>query len=258
MSTIALVTVGSNDHNAMQQALPDSGPATTAFADLLDDTREPKQKTHKAEMTHPVYSFAELGMFGLHELVLPPDPRPNTAPPSEGGVKLAAVTHTAATPESTAPEPAEAPPLVSVPFLQTEPEAGNTVMGVTPPAGGSKGSAGTIGGIRSFAGGTVIDLVKPERQNAPPPAAQSAKAQMRQTPAKAADPVSVTVSGPDQALAIAVRSGGEPGTEVTKLRRLIETTVASFEMDIAQLHVNGAAVEDVFSLGGGMNGGSAR
>ena len=170
MSTVALVPVVPGENAAGQPTVPDTASATTSFADLLDDSQAPKQKTHKAETTHRAYSFAELGMFGLHDLVLPPDPKQKDATAGKSDAKLAAVTPTAATSKAATASTSSAPqPLVYVPFLQTESNAGNTVMGVTLPGGGSTGLSG-ITGIRSFAGGSTIDQVKPLRQTAPSPA----------------------------------------------------------------------------------------
>jgi hypothetical protein len=254
MSTIAFAPVGAGDRNAAQASVPDNGALTTSFADLLDgDTK--KQKAQQTEAPHRAYSFAELGMFGLHQLILPADAKTGTAAVADAAAKSAATAHAAVKPAAarTAAATTAPAPLVYVPFMQSETPQASAVVRVS--AAGSASSA-SVAAIAPRASVTVA-APKPQRAAAPGTAG-SPDADTKQIAPKTPDPVSVTVSGPDEALEIAVRSGGEPATEVTKLRRLIETTVASFEMDVARLHINGAAIENVFSLGGGANGGSAR
>jgi hypothetical protein len=261
MSSIALISANPNDLKTAQTSIPDAGQTSTSFADLLDktDSGEAKQKK-KTQEQHQVYSFAELGMMGVHELVLPPAGGPPPLQQAAQSAKSASVaTSTAHASISAAPaaKPASSP-LVYVPFMEGETSMDASPVKSAVPGLGSAGQPVRI--VTSpFMLPQTIDLLKPTHRTSAPPAplpADTAKAQAQA--AKAPDPVSVVVSGPDQALQIAVRSSGEAPPEVAKLRRLIETTVAHFEMDIAELHVNGASIESVFSLGGGMNGGSAR
>ena len=259
MSTIALISVASNDIKSAQASIPDAGQTSTSFADLLDKAESGEEKQKKKTQQHQVYSFAELGMMGLHELVLPPDGK---APPQQTtqSAKLAGVAPPAVHTQSTATPPAKpaASPLVYVPFIDGDSGMTASPVKAAAPALATVGQPGRI--VTSpNAMPKTLDPLKPPSHRAAAPPPQQADATKSQAPAaKAADPVSVVVTGPDQALQIAVRSSGEAPPEVAKLRRLIETTVAHFEMDVAELHVNGAAIETVFSLGGGMNGGSAR
>jgi hypothetical protein len=259
MSSIAMVSVTSHDVNSTQASIQDAGQTSTSFADLLDKADSEEKQKKKTQQQHQVYSFAELGMMGLHELVLPPA---GSAPPQQTtqSAKLASVVAPAAhAASSAAPAKPAASPLLYVPFLD-----GDTSMNASPVKSGAPGLATVGQPVRIVTSPYMlpqaIDMVKPpsHRTNAPPPPLPADTAKAQNQAAKTPDPVSVVVSGPDQALQIAVRSSGEAPPEVAKLRRLIETTVAHFEMDVAELHVNGAAVETVFSLGGGMNGGSAR
>jgi hypothetical protein len=253
-----MVSVTSHDVNSTQASIQDAGQTSTSFADLLDKADGEEKQKKKTQQQHQVYSFAELGMMGLHELVLPPA---GSAPPqqtaqSAKSASVATSTAHASISAATAAKPASSP-LLYVPFMEGETSVNASPANSAVPGLATVGQPGRI--VTSpYMLPQTIDLVKPpsHRTNAPPPPlpADTAKAQSAKTP----DPVSVVVAGPDQALQIAVRSSGEAPPEVAKLRRLIETTVAHFEMDVAELHVNGAAVETVFSLGGGMNGGSAR
>jgi hypothetical protein len=260
MSTIALISVATNDIKTAQASIPDAGQTSTSFADLLDKADSGEEKQKKKTQQHQVYSFAELGMMGLHELVLPPDGKAPPQKPAQSA-KLAQVATSMASSQNAAQptaKPAAASPLVYVPFIDGDTSMAASTVKAVAPALATVGQRGHIVTGPNAMPKTLDPLKPPSHRAAAPPPQQADTAKSQAPAAKAADPVSVVVAGPDQALQIAVRSSGEAPPEVAKLRRLIETTVAHFEMDVAELHVNGAAIETVFSLGGGMNGGSAR
>jgi len=258
MSTISLITPASNETSAGQGTAPNGGQPSTSFADLLDGAGNEKERTHKIMPAHRAYSFSELGMFGLHNLELSGGSQ-TTATAVSAPTKLAAVMPASARPSASSASAmapaANAKPLVYVPFIDGDANAETVQAAASRPVSGPANPPGTPL-LSTHMLPRTIDLLPPPHGAAPPPT-QGNTAKPAAAEAKP-DAVSVTVSGPDEALQIAVRGDAEAPSEVVKLRRLIETTVAHFEMDIAELHINGASVEDAFSLGGGMNGGSAR
>lgn len=242
--------------NAMSdQTRPLSSDATqpaTSFAQLLDapkDSKAEKQKTPE----HPAYSFAELGMFGLHASAFVADPEP------------AKTVHASVRPLRSSPTqstimqvlPPASVQLVSVPFLEGELTASAPDLSVQPAAGIAIVAVAKSTSLSPIATTPSQAKLVPARAEAQPksPATKAALPQTRDTEPSA---VSVVVSGPEDALQIALRTPSDTAPEVVKLRRLIETTVAHFEMDMAELHFNGDAIGSAFSLGGGMNGGTAR
>jgi len=256
MSTVAVINPAVRDSAGTAPSSVDAGHPATAFADLLDQGGEKPDKQQKTN-AQPVYSFAELGMFGLHKLVLSADQQADAAAeaPAARITALANVSKETATHASAPRTPSHAAaPLVYVPVIEVSdrpalPEVqGIEAAGAGSPLPGaaSRAKAGDAGSPQS-ARSASAKLPEPLRfqtaANATP---------------KGRDTLNVSVSGPDEALAIAIRSGADGSQEVTRLRQLIESTVAHFEMDIAQLHVNGTSVETAFSLGGMANGGSAR
>jgi hypothetical protein len=145
---------------------------------------------------------------------------------------------------------AAAQPLVYVPFIYGEVAATAAPADATPtPAGFASVSAAMPAKPAVSSSKSVTSVATPQQ-----PKADTAQKPMAQAAEHKPDDVSVTVAGPEEGLKIALRGPAGPATEIVKLRRLIEATVAHFEMDIAELHFNGNALDSAFSLGG-MNGG---
>ena len=71
-----------------------------------------------------------------------------------------------------------------------------------------------------------------------------------------ANPVSMLVSGSDEALSIVARAGG---ADPAQMRRLIESTAAEFDVNVAEFHFNGSTTELSFpSAIGGNHGNRSR
>ncbi|MBV8975786.1 MAG: hypothetical protein JOZ13_00230 [Alphaproteobacteria bacterium] len=253
---MALINPAAHEPIGTSLSGADAGPPTTSFADLLDGHEQ--QKPH-APRSHRAYSFAELGMFGLHKFLLTPQQQAEakqTAPMAKIEAPTAAsgtATGLTAAGRTTQQPPV---PLVYVPAIEVADR----------PAAPAFQNAGTGSRVSQSPMGQLASQNRSSDTKAPmlDRSATAKAADLKATPdaliamRKGRDAISLSVSGPDEALAIVLRSDGAGMQEVTRLRQLIETTVAHFEMDIAQLHVNGAAVGTVFSLGGGANGGGAR
>jgi hypothetical protein len=225
--------------------------ATASFAEVLAKAKERQQAQHRA------YSFAELGMFGLHAAQFAADLRneqqasarvllPSSAPQATADVSDPEPQAWIAVQMSNRAEAVHpsVPAIDGVPPRQTN----------APTVLGANVSGGTAAASGSFAGSTA------ETSGAPKGAAAGAapKSLSAPLPQHRRHPVQVVVSGADDALKVAVRSDGEGAP--AKLRRLVETTVTQFEMHIAELHINGSSgfgAQPVFSPGG-FNGGRAR
>jgi hypothetical protein len=74
---------------------------------------------------------------------------------------------------------------------------------------------------------------------------------------RATNPVSVTVSGPDEALVVTARVQGEVVTD-PKLQRMVETAAAEFDMQIDELRLNGSPGQPASSIGRNAYGYSSR
>lgn len=243
MTSVTSVVPGDNKHAPVPVT---AGPAqaATAFADLLDKPEEGKKQAKKMP-DHPAYSFAELGMFGLHAVQAADEPAKVTAPAKA----TAHAKTTAADKEkknASSSTSASATPLVYVPFIYGE------VTSVAAQADAVQAPSGFASVSAAMPAKTAAATsAKPEPSRAAPQQPKTPGRASQPVPAEQkADDVSVTVSGPEQGLQIALRGPVEPQAEVVKLRRLIEATVAHFEMDIAELHFNGSALDSAFSLGG--------
>jgi len=257
MSAVALINSAIHESNG--GAPPpgaNSAPVGTQFANLLDSHADQSTKQEKTR-SHRVYSFAELGMFGLHRFLLAPN-RPDEVKESAPAAAIASLAkisqESAPSAAITASSSSGTAVLVYVPAIEV---ADRPVLPSTPGAGSSGVKASASVALSSQTGeARSIESSEPEHPVSPKfaePAQHAAP-----TPAKTPDDLAVVVSGPDKALAVAIRAAVDGSQEVTRLKQLIESTVAHFEMDIAQLRVNGATVGPAFSLGGGSNGGSAR
>lgn len=235
-----------------------SAPAATAasgksFASLLDPAAKHDDPSHRR-----AYGFSELGMFGLHAIALVPDAKTGATASSTMAVLSGSSANGRPQDRRSMLDTLPwAPPPVPAPLIDLGQVRDSQLQAVSANSAGS--SEATAQGVAS----------------APEPAADVARsggADARSTagagltmklPAplpqkQTASPVNVVVSGPQQALKIAVRAQGEFTPEQAKLRRLIEVTVAQFEMDVAELHFNGSSSKPTFSMGGGINGGRAR
>ncbi|HWA90272.1 MAG TPA: hypothetical protein VG889_09575 [Rhizomicrobium sp.] len=248
MSLVSVTAQSPTDNKlALGAAQPEPTQPATAFADLLDKPADDAKKAKKAAPAPTAYSFAELGMFGLHALVDGQSGAPAAAAKATAHARTvsAKAKDTAAAPTQPA-----AQPLVYVPYIYGE-IASVPVQSVTPTAAAS--AAAPVSAAMPAPAKSATTGIKP---GAPRTAPQLPKDPAEKVPVArpAADRVSVAIAGPDDALKIAVRA--EPSSEVVKLRRLIEATVAHFEMDMAELHFNGNSMDTAFSLGG-MNGGLA-
>lgn len=253
MSSVTLVSqVPGDTKHASVSVTAAPSQAATAFADLLDKPEDGNKKQAKKQPEHPAYSFAELGMFGLHAVQDADDSQKVTATAtSTAHAKTAAADkekkNAAGT---TSSKSATAQPLVYVPYIYGEVAATAAPVDTTPaPAGFASVSAAMPAKPAASSSKSVTSNAAPQQ-----PKADSNQKLMEQAAQQKTDDVSVTVAGPDEGLKIAARGPSGPATEVVKLRRLIEATVAHFEMDIAELHFNGNALDSAFSLGG-MNGG---
>lgn len=244
--------VPSNKENPAAQLLlgaaADTKEPATSFAKLLDDANDGSKKVHKTP-AHPVYSFAELGMFGLHATALAPDAN---AKPAAAAKLLAPTVDTASRMDEIHSAIAPAP-LIYVPSLN---------VAASPMATQQQVAAAT--GARAPAAPAAVSTLPSSKAPAKatvPAAARTASATVAKLAApnavrKALDPVAVTVAGTQDELHIAMRSQNQSPVEVVNLRRLVETTVAQFEMAIAELHINGQAGSDpTFSIMGGADGG---
>lgn len=249
MSSVTTVVQPPNPTQHAAIAPAEQTQPATAFADLLDKSGDvDKKQTKKAEPEHPVYSFAQLGMFGLHAAEFPSGDDQKVA----AGAKATAYAKPDAADKKDAgtgtKQTAVATPLVYVPFIYGDASRVTMANLAIEPVATSKYAP--------------VNVAVASHAN--PPSAQSSAARpqtgagvrksLPEESGRDASDVSVTVTGPDEGLAIALRA--EPSTEVIKLRRLIEATVAHFEMDIAKLHFNGTSIDTAFSLGG-MNGNGA-
>jgi hypothetical protein len=229
---------------------PDPGQAATSFAQLLDN-RKDDAKAHARTAAPHAYSFAGLGMFGLHASEFVADSKDVAQVSATRLLPMDAIN--GGRDRSQATRSQAAPPLIHVPSLKVDAPEGVAdqqqfvVRSISKPA--LEGKA---------VGSVAIAAAETESGGVSSPRAGGGAATVPTLSKPAPDRVSVTVSGPDEALTIAVRSTGEPAPEVVRVRRLIETTVAQFEMAIAELHFNGKAASPAFSIGGGMNGSSAR
>jgi|GEM_PF-4892038 len=228
----------------------DPGQAATSFANLLDAAKGDNRERRTAP-SHRAYNFAELGMFGLHASEFEPDQ------PAKVSARPASLAHTSASARNSAAAQTISAqhPLIYVPSLSGDSQA-NISTQVSSPL------RVNVAPAMRYAGGNGMALSKaptPETGTSPEGSARAVvPKKMDIALIQAREPVAVAVSGPDDALKVVVRSTGEPTPEVVRMRRLIESTVAQFEMTLSELHFNGQAASPVFSIGGGMNGGSAR
>ncbi|MEI9930267.1 MAG: hypothetical protein WDM89_06880 [Rhizomicrobium sp.] len=237
-------------------AASDSGSSAASFAQLLDDPKDGQRKTQKAQ-EHPAYSFGQLGMFGLHADVF----RPDSGEASDNSVlpvskPLATALAQSRNDEETTRNTATAS-LITIPFLEGDVltdtwriDAILSAQSSATPVSAGFAIVGTTHATSNSAKGT------PER--AAPATKGNMKPDLPQTRKPDSDVISITVTGPEEALQIAARSQAGTDVEVAKLRKVIENTVAEFEMDIAELRVNGQTTATEFSLGGGANGGIGR
>lgn len=248
MTAIATLLTQAKEGPAAQPLLPaaaDTSHPATSFAKLLEDA----DNKPKAAPAHRAYSFAELGMFGLHATQFSSTPEP--AAKSQGSGKV--LIEPAADKTREKNKSAGTTPIIYVTSLD--------VAASPMPSHAAAASAGSVTTAKTQApAATPVAARNAAASDAKVPAPQrsaaSTAAKLSEAAAarKTVDPVSVTVAGPDDALQIAVRSA--PASEIVNLRRLVRTTVAQFEMAVAELHVNGMAGEDpTFSMMGGADGG---
>jgi hypothetical protein len=230
-----------------------NGEPATSFAQLLDNADNASRKSHK-QPEHPVYGFAELGMFGLHASQVAGDAAPAKESPAHIGASPPVNNNTEASlTVPVAPPRNGASTLIYVPSL----EASDRPPVIAAPSPSPQGSGSAAAAPPSRVNANPATARASSNRAAPPALPKNV---VPLSTRKSAEPVSVAVTGPDNGLSIAVRSEAAAPPEIVKLRRLIESTVAKFEMDVAELHINGTApaVSPSFSIGGGMNGGGAR
>jgi hypothetical protein len=229
----------------------DKTHSIASFAELLAKAGARHEQEHRA------YSFAELGMFGLHraqftaelreeELIsakalLPSPSREQMRDPTGIDPQVWIAVETPTPSRVAVQVEAKQPPNVS-PQSRSVSLLGATVSSV---------QSATTNSARN-----LESTPSSESQTAGAGAAPNISRSLLER-----HPVHVVVTGANNALQVAIRSDTSAAPTATKLRRLVEATVTQFEMHIAELHINGArsfASQPVFSLGGGFNGGRAR
>lgn len=246
----ALVTAsppGAADDHAPQVGASSGG---RSFAELLNNGEK-----HERRQQPRAYSFAELGMFGVHAAqgnhgLVSHHPnvlyRPEDLTETDDAI--------GAEPQLWAAIPQEVAPFAENPVAQVD-RASPSVQSISADRAPAKlAQANTLAsaGKASGSGRSEADPLP----SLEPGRAAAAKV-LTKPESPVAQPMSVVLAGEKHALKIAVRTNGAPAHLIPKLRRLVETTVTQFEMDIAELHFNGTAGSPSFSLGGGLYGGRA-
>jgi hypothetical protein len=249
MTAVSLVAIAQD--SAAQSPPPgvDSGHSAPSFAEVLAKAKE-------RQAQHRTYSFAELGMFGLHGAQFSTDVRAEQA-----------VRANSLLPARTEDRGQGAVGTEPQSWLQISPQTDTPQSGGqmdAPPTSrfgnGPIEPLGTNANAVTFASGNPFRMIGSSTGSEPAISGGAARPKPPMPPEAHQSPVHVVVSGPKHALKIAVRDS-QAGPAAVKLRRLVESTVAQFEMHVAELHFNGLkgfGPEPVFSLGGGLYGGRAR
>jgi hypothetical protein len=246
MTAVSLVAIAQGSAAKSPPPGVDSGHSEPSFADVLAKTKE-------RQAQHRTYSFAELGMFGLHGAQFTTDVRDEQA--IRANALLPART------EDRGQGAADTEPQSWLAISSETPNSQSDGQSDAPPTSRvGNGPIELLGNANAlaFAFGNTFRTIGSSTRSEPASGAPRPKPSL--PPEAHQSPVHVVVSGSKHALKIAVRdSQAEPGA--VKLRRLVENTVAQFEMHVAELHFNGSqgfGPEPVFSLGGGLYGGRAR
>jgi len=199
-----------------------------------------------------LFSFSELGMFGRNGAQTGPAPEQIEAPgvACTAGMVERAISPAGQSPfmQQNAPQPSalrageqEAGPAQSmratpVPLLARSGLLVEAVAATEPAVSAPRGND-----VESFSLGGSGAVARP---NLP--------AQL----SRSANPVSVLVSGPGQALTIVARASG---ADPAQIRRLIEAAAAEFDVSVAEFHFNGSPTEPSFpSAIGGNHGNRSR
>jgi hypothetical protein len=244
----ALVTA--SPPSAADDHAPQVGASSVgrSFAELLNNGER-----HERRQQPRAYSFAELGMFGVHaaqgnQVSHHPNVlyRPEDLTETDDTI--------GAEPQLWAAIPQGVASFAENPVAQID-RASPSVQSISADRAPAKlAQANTLAstGKASGSGRSEPDFL-PSLEPGRPAAAKV----LTKPESPVAQPMSVVIAGEKHALKIAVRTNGAPAHLIPKLRRLVETTVTQFEMDIAELHFNGTAGSPAFSLGGGLYGGRA-
>jgi hypothetical protein len=186
-----------------------------------------------------LFAFSELGMFGRNGAQVTPLPKQVREPEAAIATDVLA---SVSAPVCESPILRQgAPPTVAAPSVEEE-------AGLAPGAGAKPALLPRAESILEGPAVAELPLNAPRGEEAEPFSLGSRSAVTRaNVPAplpRSAEPVSVVVSGPDQALTIVARvSDAEPA----QIRRLIEASAAEFDATVAEFQLNGAATEPSFS-----------
>lgn len=249
MTAVSLVAVAQGSAPQSPPPGADAGHSEPSFAEVLAKAKE-RQAQHRA------YSFAELGMFGLHGAQFGANVRDEQTVHATsllpGRTQDKGTDGRDSAPQSWLP--------ISSPMRISQ---SGGEMDAPPTSAFGNGLIellGTNANGLAFASDNPFRTIGSSTRSEPATSGATARPKPSLPPQAQESPVHVVVSGPKHALKIAVRDS-QTGPAAVKLRRLVESTVAQFEMHVAELHFNGLkgfGPEPVFSLGGGLYGGRAR
>ena len=208
----------------------DSGTQANSFADMLG---APGASSDRA------FGFDELGMFGRHGAQAVASDSAASLPPAQaratdafhGDRQRSTAEQPSASPET--PEHAAA-----IGNEEMDPASERSTM-----LGEALANGPSASGLFSVAGGPAASDSEPIGSMEGYAAMQSA---LRAALRKDASPVSLTVSGTEDALVVVARSQNETADDRIALRRLVEDTAAKFGMRVAEFHLNGAATAPSF------------
>lgn len=243
MTAVAQLAFSRTDHPQRPPSSSQDIPTTISFEEHLARARE--RDEHVARRG---YSFASLGMFGLHSAVF-----------AQEGAETH-ISHPVALLSSATgggkPDSFDRDPEIWVPAGQPAmpaPEASPAGSAAITPSAAALVASPSLN--PQVSGRSDRAMTGDVTKKAQPP---SSARRLQTSFLKSENTVTVVLSGTNRALKIALRSPAGPVHEIPKLKRLVEATVAEFEMDIAELHVNGSMSQPSFSLGGGVYGGRGR
>jgi hypothetical protein len=237
---------------ALRQVNP-SAQSDKAFADYLRGKSPSQQATTSGDAEdegarHRTFSFSDLGVLGLHAGTSGSAARmSSTQNPQDANSYLASGELEAATRRDAAGYPL--PEMILA-------DASPASRSLAPDMPSTSIELHLLSENATSPGGTLatsgVDFAEGESETAIAP-----KQRFSTPESRATNPVSVTVSGPDEALVVTARVQGEVITD-SRLQRMVETMAAEFDMQIDELRLNGSLEQPISSIGRNAYGYSSR
>lgn len=222
-----------------------------AFADYLQGKSQQAAVPGDAESErarHRTFSFSDLGVLGLHTYTNGSAAQMNAAQNPQGTNSNPTVSEL----DAGTSQDAAGAPLPEAIFADASLASRSAVLDLPPASVELHALLENPTALGATPAPSNADSAEAEGETTTAP-----KPRFSMPDSRAASPVSVTVSGPDDALVITARVQGGAVTD-PRLQRMVETAAAEFDMQIDELRLNGSPEQPASSIGRSAYGHSSR